>query len=491
MINFIFFIFILLSFKDVFSEAPFDLCERLEDKIIQQRLNKQLNLPEQFAYDDHGFSIERTFESDFEEFNRTEDNYLTTNLFYGNFYEIFKIPAGSKILELNHKNTAKLTEEEIEKIWATNKSIHAKFEKLDTKEVVDISSNINAEGSYSLVGIDFDIADITNINSKDSSYRASYSIDLFWDDENLLEIIQNLKNEVPDDYEWDSFTCTFSKEDFENLKIFYPRWDFQNLVTLGDQDLSTFYQILYFFNEDEQDEDVIDIIQKNSGNSIFKTYFDFSSFPFDKQNLNFTFLPNDDGTCFSTEFFLSDFSYETLRNSFEKVKFSEWNKSTMSYQSYFDYNQSCKYYDSGVQVNFFVERNYNYFLTKILIPIFLILIISWSVFWIRPNLIEPRLTVSIVCLLSLIAYNFVVDDDLPKLSYLTVMDLMILLSYFFSTLPTLLTIVNHVQSEEIALKIDRVARYLIPLLYIISIFIINGKIISTSKNTISAFKFMG
>ena len=162
----------------------------------------------------------------------------------------------------------------------------------------------------------------------------------------------------------------------------------------------------------------------------------------------------------------------------------------MSYQSYFDYNLSCEYYDSGIQVNLFVERNYNYFLTKILIPILLILIISWSVFWIRPNLIEPRLTVGIVCLLSLIAYNFVVDDDLPRLSYLTVMDLMILLSYFFSTLPTLLTIKNHVQSEEIALKIDRVARYLIPLLYIISIFIINGKIISTSKNTISAFKFM-
>ena len=101
MINFIFFIFILLSFKDVFSEAPFDLCERLENEIIQQRLDKQLNLPEQFAYDDHGFIIEKTFESDFVEFNRTQDNYLTTNLFYGNFYEKFKIPAGSKILELN------------------------------------------------------------------------------------------------------------------------------------------------------------------------------------------------------------------------------------------------------------------------------------------------------------------------------------------------------------------------------------------------------
>lgn len=71
------------------------------------------------------------------------------------------------------------------------------------------------------------------------------------------------------------------------------------------------------------------------------------------------------------------------------------------------------------------------------------------------------------------------------------MDLMILLYYFISTLPTLLTIVNHIQSEKIALKIDKVARYLIPLLYIISILIINGKIISISKNPISAFKFMG
>ena len=59
-----------------FSEAPFDLCERLENEIIQQRLDKQLNLPEQFAYDDHGFIIEKTFESDFVEFNRTQDNYL-------------------------------------------------------------------------------------------------------------------------------------------------------------------------------------------------------------------------------------------------------------------------------------------------------------------------------------------------------------------------------------------------------------------------------
>ena len=230
-----------MSFKDVFSEASFDLCERLEEEIIQERLDKKLNLLLFYDFDDHGFLIETTFESDFEKYNRTNDNYLTTNLFYGIFYDKFEILAGSKILELNHINTAKLTDEEIDKIWATNKSIHAKFEKLDTKEIVDISSTKNVKGSYLLIGIDFEIADITNINSKDSSYRASYSIDLFWSDDDLLEIIQNLEKKI-DDHKWGAFSCTFSKEDFENLKFFSPLENSKNLVTIGDQDLSTFYQ---------------------------------------------------------------------------------------------------------------------------------------------------------------------------------------------------------------------------------------------------------
>ena len=48
-----------------------------------------------------------------------------------------------------------------------------------------------------------------------------------------------------------SLSCTFSKEDFENLKIFFPVGKIQNLVTIGDQDLSTFYQIKYIIDEQE------------------------------------------------------------------------------------------------------------------------------------------------------------------------------------------------------------------------------------------------
>ena len=66
--------------------------------------------------------------------------------------------------------------------------------------------------------------------------------------------------------------------------------------------------------------------------------------------------------------------------------------------------------------------------------------ICWSAVWIDPKEIESRLTITIVCLLSLIAYNFVIDSELPKLEYLTTMDYIILISYVYAAIPNFLSI---------------------------------------------------
>ena len=60
--------------------------------------------------------------------------------------------------------------------------------------------------------------------------------------------------------------------------------------------------------------------------------------------------------------------------------------------------------------------------------------------WIDPKELESKLTITIVCLLSLIAYNFVIDSEMPKLEYLTVMDWIILVSYVYATIPNFLSI---------------------------------------------------
>ena len=43
-------------------------------------------------------------------------------------------------------------------------------------------------------------------------------------------------------------------------------------------------------------------------------------------------------------------------------------------------------------------------------------------------------------LLTLVAYNFVFGEDLPKLSYITILDAWILLSYLFAGLSSMITI---------------------------------------------------
>ena len=117
--------------------------------------------------------------------------------------------------------------------------------------------------------------------------------------------------------------------------------------------------------------------------------------------------------------------------------------------------------------------------------------ICWSVFWIHPREIESKLTITIVCLLSLIAYNFVIDEDLPKLGYLTIIDYVILLSYVFATLPNFLSIWTfHLErsGDEVKwVKIDKLSRTLGPVLFIFSVFAIVMSQVIGNENAAAIF----
>ena len=71
-------------------------------------------------------------------------------------------------------------------------------------------------------------------------------------------------------------------------------------------------------------------------------------------------------------------------------------------------------------------------------------------------------------MLSLIAYNFIIDEDLPKLAYLTFLDSFILLSYFYTGIATVLCVYSFVKKlssgKDISI-IDLRARWMGPLSY--------------------------
>jgi hypothetical protein len=83
---------------------------------------------------------------------------------------------------------------------------------------------------------------------------------------------------------------------------------------------------------------------------------------------------------------------------------------------------------AGFAFTFEAKRKAGYFIIKVIIPLILIVAMSWVVFWIDPIESGTQIMVSITTMLTLIAYRFAIDTDLPKLSYLTRMDFFILLS---------------------------------------------------------------
>ena len=167
----------------------------------------------------------------------------------------------------------------------------------------------------------------------------------------------------------------------------------------------------------------------------------------------------------------------------------EW-KIVDTYSNYYnEVDPVNSYVSSGVELVFEIERNFQNYIFKVIFPIILILLVSWSVFWVHPKELESKLTITIVCLLSLIAYNFVIDKDLPKLSYLTILDYIVLLSYVFATIPNFISIYSfekHRKKQPIWQIVDRKSRIYGPLIYlflVLAIIIIN---VTGNENT-SAF----
>ena len=86
-------------------------------------------------------------------------------------------------------------------------------------------------------------------------------------------------------------------------------------------------------------------------------------------------------------------------------------------------------------------------------------------------------------MLSLIAYNFVIDSELPKLEYLTVMDWIILTSYIYATIPNFLSIYSfniYEKNKPLWVKVNSYGKRYGPSSYILIVLLII--FISVNKN---------
>ena len=97
---------------------------------------------------------------------------------------------------------------------------------------------------------------------------------------------------------------------------------------------------------------------------------------------------------------------------------------------------------SGYAFEFTATRNVQNYILKVIFPLVLIVMMSWCVFWTDPANSNTQFSIAVTSMLTLIAYRFTVDNQLPRLPYMTRLDVFFLIStllVFFSLIEVLVT----------------------------------------------------
>jgi hypothetical protein len=124
----------------------------------------------------------------------------------------------------------------------------------------------------------------------------------------------------------------------------------------------------------------------------------------------------------------------------------------------------------GFVFSFEGQRLLHHYVVKAIIPLALIVMMSWVVFWIDPKQVPNQLSVAVTTVLTLIAYHIALSGRLPDIPYLTHMDKFLFgatVLVFMSLIEVVVT--SHLSSTEQldkARRLDRTARILFPLIFV-------------------------
>lgn len=126
---------------------------------------------------------------------------------------------------------------------------------------------------------------------------------------------------------------------------------------------------------------------------------------------------------------------------------------------------------SGFNFEFVALRDSGYYVVKVLVPLVLIVAMSWIVFWIDPKEAGTQIGLGATAMLTLIAYRFATSESLPKVAYATKMDYFILGSTLlvFASLLEVVVTAHLARTEKLktARWIDRVMRLVFPTAFLL------------------------
>ena len=422
-------------------------------------------------------------------FRRDEDGNIFILNIYPSYVSKVNFQSGDKIIKINNISLKEFDDDEINEIF-DNKEKKLEITYVNKKNDIITETIETFKESTITKFLDFKINNFNSIDNQtfETDFLIEYKVQTEMYDGRLKDDYIDMDNDSlfkmakevfykkdQNGEEWYS-GCWYTDEELNQMQLMSPGWDLK-LLNLSYKSKDTSETTTSFDIYDEiggYENESIDFISNFNGQVKIKNNFDLRNFPFDKQKIVFNFSETEDIEVWiqpydSVYSNLDMLKNENLINGWKLVNYRVLGK---NYQEQRFFNDV---YLNGLNIVLEVERESSYYVYKIILPILLILMVCWSVMWITPKELESRLTVTIVCLLSLIAYNFVIDSEIPKLEYLTIMDWIIFTSYVFATIPNFLCIISHklyATNRKLCFKIENKAKYLGPTSYIIIVLLI-------------------
>ena len=298
------------------------------------------------------------------------------------------------------------------------------------------------------------IADVTAIDDVNESFSAEVVIVAHWEDTRLAF-----------DAEAEGTPVKIYQGEFQFAEVFHgwwPQFVFVNQVGSGDTK-----GIKITVHPDGR----VRYLEMRSAQ--FETPMDLHDFPFDTQHLKVALISlgnRVDEVVFEVDEQYADATDELVQRE-KNINVAGWDLQhlEMHVDEQYIAARDQKSVHSRLVTTVQLQRRSWQLVWEMLFPLVVLVSVIWSIFWIDIDSLADRLNVSFIGVLTIVAYQFVVIENMPRMSYLTFTDTLLLISFLTmaATIPQSLTIHTLVRKgkQGLARKIDRTSRWAFPLIY--------------------------
>ncbi|MDA9674954.1 hypothetical protein N9T64_00660 [Pelagibacteraceae bacterium] len=276
------------------------------------------------------------------------------------------------------------------------------------------------------------------IHPKTNKFELAYTFDYRWEDYRISNIITEIRERFNINDNYDPIgICTFNKTEFNSLNIWSPKLAFKNKVEQSFDLVEEFYEIHNYPNGYDNDGNpTSDIIFFSQGTALFQGNFNFKAFPVDRQVLTLQLFNKGDEIPMREDWLVEEWEDDLIKD----LKLLNWSIKDAYISSSVE---SDKYWGEDKTIynlNITIDRNYIYYIFKVYFPALIIITLAFMSLFIHPQYVEARLTVTIVSFLSLTAYSYIIDQDLPKLGYSSLIDNLTVILYLVAAVPSVIAI---------------------------------------------------